>query len=157
MAGRNREPVDLILAKGKSKHLTKEEIERRRNSEIKAPSDKVEPPSYLNDEQRNKFYEIANELMDLNIMANLDCDALARYIVSLDLYIASSVKLQETMVSGELSEIDNLSRLQDRYFKQCRMSASDLGLTITSRCKIVVPKAPEAPKKNKFSEKFGTV
>ena len=155
MAG-GRQPIDLVIAKGK-KHLTKEEIERRRNSEIKAPADNIEPPNYLNEEQKIKFNDIANELIDLDIMANLDCDALARYIVSLDLYISSSVKLQETMINGELSEIDSLSRLQDRYFKQCRMSASDLGLTITSRCKIVVPKAPEPTKKNKFSEKFGTV
>ena len=137
MAGRNREPVDLILAKGKSKHLNKEEIERRRNSEIKAPADNVEPPTYLRKTQKDKFKNIANQLIDLNIISNLDCK-----------------KLQKIIVNGDITEIDNVSRLQDRYFKQCRMSASDLGLSITSRCKLVIPKPPE-PKKNKFSEKFG--
>ncbi|MPL91694.1 hypothetical protein SDC9_37770 [bioreactor metagenome] len=155
MAGRNREPVDLILAKGKSKHLNKEEIERRRNSEIKAPADNVEPPRYLNKKQKDKFEDIANQLIVLDIMSNLDCDALARYIIALDLYISISKKLQKIIVNGDITEIDNVSRLQDRYFKQCRMSASDLGLSITSRCKLIIPKPPE-PKKNKFSEKFGS-
>jgi len=43
---RPRQPVDLLLVKGK-KNLTKQEIEERRKQEIKAPSDKVKAPSYL--------------------------------------------------------------------------------------------------------------
>lgn len=153
MAGRRREPIDLLVAKGK-KNLTKAEIEERRNSEIKAPADKVEPPVYLTEKQKTKFIEIAKELIDLEIISNLDCDSLARYIISLDLYIGIYEKLQEALLNGEITTIDKLSRLQDRYFKQCRMAANDLGLTITSRCKLVVPKAPEVPKKNRF-DKFG--
>lgn len=38
-----KEPVNLVLAKGK-KHLTKEEIEDRKNSEIKASSDDIVAP-----------------------------------------------------------------------------------------------------------------
>ena len=36
-----------------------------------------------------------------------------------------------------------LMSLQDRAFKQCLACAKELGLTITSRAKMVVPKAPE--------------
>lgn len=36
---RARQPVDLLLVKGK-KNLTKKEIEERREQEIKAPDDK---------------------------------------------------------------------------------------------------------------------
>lgn len=161
---RNKEPVELILAKGKSHHLTKSEIEKRKKEEIKAPADKIKPPSYLNKSQKNKFKKIATELIDLDIMSNLDCDALARYLISLDMYIAISNKLQQTSIDNidinnyekmaeQISKLDNLSKIQDRYFKQCRMAASDLGLTITSRCRLVIPKTPE-PKKNKF-DKFG--
>ena len=42
---------------------------------------------------------------------------------------------------------------QDKVFKQCRAAASDLGLTITSRCRIVVPKQEDKPK-NPFVSKF---
>ena len=42
--------------------------------------------------------------------------------------------------------------LQDKSFKQCRACANDLGLTITSRCKLILPKTPENPKENKFAK-----
>ena len=74
---KQREPIDLVLAKGK-KHLTKAEIKERRNSEIKVPHDKVKPPEYLNKSQKKQFDEISKGLIDLKIMTNLDCDALAR-------------------------------------------------------------------------------
>lgn len=48
--------------------------------------------------------------------------------------------------------LDQYSKIHDRYFKQCRASASDLGLTISSRCKLVVPKTEEEPKPNKFNK-----
>lgn len=159
---RNKEPVDLILAKGKSHHLTKKVIEERRESEVKAAKDNIKPPSYLNRSQKTKFKKIASELIELDIMSNLDCDALARYLIALDIYISLSRKLQENDLEGidikdekklaeAVEKLDEVSKIQDRYFKQCRMAASDLGLTTTSRCRLVVPKAPE-PKKNKFDK-----
>ena len=44
MAGQ-RQPIALVQAKGK-KHLTKAEIAERERTEVKAPSDRVTPPSY---------------------------------------------------------------------------------------------------------------
>lgn len=41
---------------------------------------------------------------------------------------------------------------QDRAFKQCRQCAVDLGMTISSRCKLVVPKTAEKAKENKFAK-----
>lgn len=49
---RPRQPTDLIMLKGK-KHLTKKEIEERKEKEIKAPADKIEPPSYLGELKKN--------------------------------------------------------------------------------------------------------
>ena len=43
MAGQ-KQPIDLVVMKGK-KHLTKAEIEARKNSEVTAPNDKVKPPA----------------------------------------------------------------------------------------------------------------
>lgn len=149
---RNKEPVDLILAKGKSHHLTKKLIEERKNSEIKAPADKVEPPAFLNARQKKEFKNIAKELTDLDIISNLDCNALGMYIKALDLYIKITKRVEKIRLD-DLEAFKEFAILQDKYAKQCRMLASDLGLTITSRCRLVIPKAPE-PKKNKF-DKFG--
>lgn len=43
---RPREPIDLIAAKGR-KHLTKQEYEERKNSEVIAHSDDIKAPSFL--------------------------------------------------------------------------------------------------------------
>ena len=45
-SGRNKEPVKLIIAKGK-KHLTKAEIKEREDNEIKVDATNVTPPNYL--------------------------------------------------------------------------------------------------------------
>ena len=60
--GKPREPIDLIIAKGK-KHLTKEEIERRKKTEVNVDAYKnVKPPNYLNKQQKKEFEEIAEKL-----------------------------------------------------------------------------------------------
>ena len=51
------------------------------------------------------------------------------------------------------AEVERLALLQDRYFKQCRQGAADFGLTVSSRCRLVVPKADkEVTKENKFAK-----
>ncbi|AUA29368.1 TPA: phage terminase small subunit P27 family [Clostridioides difficile] len=147
---RNRQPIGLIQAKGK-KHLTKDEIKHRKDTEIQAPSDNIQAPSYLPVELQQEFYEIAKELIRINIMSNLDIDSLARFIISKKLYIDITEKiLKNTCLITDKDIINS----QDKLFKQCRQSASDLGLTISSRCKLVVPKVEQENKENKFA-KFG--
>lgn len=85
MAGQ-RQPTDLVVMNGR-KHLTKAEIEARKNAEVVAPNDKVKPPSYLTPEQKKKFRKIAKELLEIKLIANVDCDALARLLIAQDQYI----------------------------------------------------------------------
>ena len=63
MAGQ-RQPTDLVVMKGK-KHLTKAEIEARKNAEVVAPNDKVKPPAYLTPELKKKFRKLAKELLEI--------------------------------------------------------------------------------------------
>ena len=65
-----------------------------------------------------------------------DADCLARYVVSEHLYESFTTKL----VSLEKpNDIKTLQIAQDRAFRQAHTCASALGLTVTSRCKLVVP------------------
>lgn len=146
---RPREPIDLIIAKGK-KNLTKKEIEERRAQEVKAPSDNIEPPSYLPDNLKEEFNRIADELIEIGIMSNLDCEALARFVISEYNYQKVSKKLIKMGVSNP--DYYNTVLLQEKMFKMCRQAASDLGLTISSRAKLVVPKKEEKPPENKFAK-----
>ncbi|HBJ2612660.1 TPA: phage terminase small subunit P27 family [Clostridium botulinum] len=146
---RPRQPTDLVMVKGK-KHLTKQEIEERKNSEVQAPADRIEPPSYLPSNLKKEFNRIAQELMNIEIISNLDCEALARFIVSEYNYQKITKKLLKTGVENE--KYIDLLLMQEKLFKMCRQSASDLGLTISSRCKLVVPKPKEDKPKNKFAK-----
>ncbi|CEO20631.1 phage terminase small subunit P27 family [Paraclostridium sordellii] len=146
---RPKQPISLIQAKGK-KHLTKSEIEERKSKEVKAANDKVEPPSYLPDTLKEEFIRIASELMRIEIMTNLDCEALARFVVSEYNYQKITKKLLKTGVDND--KYFNYLVMQDKLFKQSRQAASDLGLTISSRCKLVVPTKQEDKPPNKFSK-----
>ncbi|MFS1511918.1 hypothetical protein VQL36_05705 [Chengkuizengella sp. SCS-71B] len=48
----------------------------------------------------------------------------------------------------------SLTKSQDKYFSQCRAAASDLGLTISTRCKLVIPKQ-EVKEQTKLEKDFG--
>jgi hypothetical protein len=59
---------------------------------------------------------------------------------------------------GKFYDLEEVQvRRQDRHFKQAQTAARELGLTISSRCKLQVPVKEEHEKPtNKFS-KFGKV
>jgi P27 family predicted phage terminase small subunit len=164
--GRARQPVSLLVLKG-NKNLTKKEIKERQELEVKAPSDNVKPPSYLPTKLKKEFKKIANELVEIGIMTNLDNDALARFLLAQKMYLEITDSLLKipsviqvpNMIKDEYGEIvqDGMKDIsnpefseilinQDKLFKQCRAAASDLGLTISSRCRLVMPKKEEKEK-----------
>jgi P27 family predicted phage terminase small subunit len=172
--GRARQPVNLLVYKG-NKNLTKKEIEERSSLEVKAPADNIKPPSNLPRELKKEFKKISNELMRIGIMTNLDVDALARFLIAQKLYweITDTVmRLPHTIEvpswkkdkHGEsyqdgMKEVANPAytdtlKNQNTLFKQCQASASDLGLTISSRCRLVMPKSEEKPK-TEAQKRFG--
>ncbi len=161
--GRPREPIDLIEAKGR-KHLTKAESEARRKAEVKAPCDNVGPPAWLSKKEKDKFNEIAEQLLDIGIMSNLDCDVLARYVRSQTEYEKITRQLSRIKFTPDRKSMDSaeeqmaeqagkynyLQKIQVRLEKQCNADARELGLTIASRCRLVMPKKEETPTENKF-------
>lgn len=146
---RPREPIKLIQAKGK-KHLTKNEIEKRENEELKVTLTEVKPPTYLSASEKKLFNEIASKLLSIEIMTELDEDCLARYIIARKLYVEYT-KTLTTMIKKhkkqeekiDIDDINKMQNMQDKVFKQCQSSARDLGLTISSRCRLIVPKQEE--------------
>jgi len=153
---RPREPINILKAKGR-KHLTKSEIEYRKESEVQAPGDKVKAPSYLNAKLKREFTKIAKQLIDIGIMTNLDIDALARFIMSREIYIKLSTEIIEHPALVMTDKYPQIAINQDKAFKQCRAAASDLGLTISSRCRLIMPNKEEKPAETDFDRKFGNV
>lgn len=139
---RPREPVDLIKAKGR-KHLTKDEYEERKESELDVPFKDVQPPSYLKKKQKEKFMDIADKLLALGIMTELDVDCLAMYILSHDIYLSYTKTIAQLIKQSDIAGLKDVQNMQDKAFRQAQTAARDLGLTITSRCRIVIPTPPE--------------
>ena len=151
---RPREPIRLIEAKGKT-NLTKAQIAERLATEVAPATDEIEAPRHLSAAQKKHFDKLANQLLKIKIMGETDCDTLARYVVAESQYQAATVRLRAIMQSSDdLDLMEQAAKLQDRFFKQASALARDLGLTISSRCKLVVPVKDEEPKKNKF-DRFG--
>ena len=151
MAGQ-RLPLEVVQARG-SKHLTKAEIQERQEREIKPIADNIIAPGYLTKKQKDEFYRIADQLKKLKILGETDVDALARYITANDFYVNAVKKMRSKEVRDDPVKFEAWAKIQERYFKQCRASANDLGLSISSRCKLVVPEAKkETPKENKFKK-----
>lgn len=149
MAGQ-RLPLEVVQARG-SKHLTKAEIQERREREIKPITDNIIAPDYLTQKQKEEFYRIADQLKKLNILGETDVDALGRYITAKAMYENAVKQMRRSEVKNNPILFDKWLKVQDKLFKQCRASANDLGLSISSRCKLVVPEAKtETPKENKF-------
>ncbi len=149
--GNPKKPIELHMAAGNRSHLTKEEIKQRSEMEVKVGCEHVSPPAYLNKKQAEKFTEIAEQLIEVGIMTDLDCDCLARYILAETAYLKITKALNRMSLDNIIA-YEKTVNLQDKYFKQCRSIANDLGLSVTSRCRLVVPKAkPEKPE-NKFDK-----
>lgn len=157
--GRPKQPLAVIQGKGRSNHLTKEEIKKRQEHEerMKGRTDNITAPSYLTKKQKEEFYKIADELVELEIFTNLDVDNLARYIDSRDQYIkvTRALRAMKAVNDGEANDdYAKLQRTRNTLFTECRNAASDLGLSITSRLSLVIPKKDEE-EVSEFERKFG--
>lgn len=163
---RPREPISLIEAKGK-KHLTKAEIAGRQASEVQPQTEGIEPPPYLTAAQKKHFVKLAEQLVKIKVMGETDCDTLARYVTAESMYQAATKDLREVQkqrpkdadaaqLMAWAAMVEKLDKRQERFFKQASTMARDLGLTISSRCKLVVPKKDDdKPKQDKFAKFVG--
>lgn len=140
---KQRQPVDMVIAKGR-KHYTKKDIEERRAQEIDVPFKDIEAPAYLTGSLVDEFYDYAYKLLDIGVMTELDEDSLARYLISKQHYLKYSNLVTKAIQRGEVENSAKLITAQDKLYKQVRVAAADLGLTITSRCKLVIPNAPQS-------------
>lgn len=166
---RPRQPIQLIVAKGK-KNLTKKEIAERLATEVAPCADDIGAPKYLNATEKRRFNKIAEQLDKLGILGETDTETLARYVTAQGQYEKITKELRTLLKACPkdssptyIEELniwietqDKLARLQNRYFTQAQTAASTLGLTISSRCKLIAPKVDDTPKVNKF-KKFEVV
>lgn len=138
MAGA-RQPTDLVKEKGR-KHLSRAEEEERRDRELRLPAaQRAKPPKWLPKERAGDFRDLGKKLIAVGLYTDLDSDTLGRYLVAQHQWVQATEQVQQALDSEDLAQAGSWGKIQDRYFKQARGCASDMGLTITSRCRLVLP------------------
>ena len=161
---RKREPVAVLEAKGKS-HLGAAELASRRASEVNLPELPFVVPDTLTKQQAKEFQQIAAYLEGVNaqnaahgggsIYSGADSETVAQYIVCRDLAHKLQTDLEGTLEDSEATPTDK-SKALARYKDMCNLArayAGDLGFTVSSRMKIVLP-GVEAVKADDYGD-FG--
>ncbi len=154
---RPRKTVAAIEAEGNRHKFTKSQLEARAASELRVEPGGLEPPGFLTTKkQREEFEKLAEMLAPLEVACGLDSDSLGMYVVAREQWAKANRKLRAALATGDLDESAKAMRVQDSAFRQVRACAGDLGLTITSRCRIVAPvREGEKPPENAFAEFAG--
>lgn len=138
MAGK-RQPTDVVKANGR-KHLSRAEEAERRAGEVQAPPpESFEPPKWLPKKIRDEFVTMANRLAKLNLYSDFDQDVLAQYFLCRDRWQAADKKAAKAIRAGDDEQASAWTRVQSAYFKQARQCAESMGLSVSSRCRLVVP------------------
>lgn len=89
MGGRNGQPVDLILAKGRSHYLTKEVVEQRKAVEIKTGTKTLRCPDYVKKDVNafKRWKEIIQVYKEVDFVSSGDVGMLARYCMTHSEYL----------------------------------------------------------------------
>lgn len=118
-----------------SKHLTKEEKEKRQENEeqLKGRADNINPPDYLNSNQVNLFNYIKNELEESKLLSNLDIYILASCVIAIDRlqFIESKINKNPGLIMQ-----NQIMSAKDKYTKDFYRCCNELSLSPQSRAKL---------------------
>ena len=139
-----RQPTDVIKAKGR-KHLSKAEEAQRRAGEVQVERPKtVKVPKWVPEDLKKDFRALGRKLLAAGLYTDLDADTLGRYLVAQHQYILAAQEAEQALTRRDQEGADDWGKIQERYFKQARNAGNDMGLTVTSRCRLVVPDSKRA-------------
>jgi len=118
-----------------SKNLTKEEIQKRKETEdkLKGASDNISPPAHLSLSQRKIFKYIVGELEASGILGNLDIYILATCSIAID-----RLQAIEKTINEDFNMIFDKTLLsaKDKYTKDLFRCTNELSLSPQARAKI---------------------
>lgn len=147
-------------------HYTKEEQKQRQMEEelARGDYDNIKPPSWLTDKiAKKEFKRLAEELLKLNIMCNLDVNNLASYCESYSKYVQATKELkgqpltiQKQMNNGSYTMIENpLIKIQKSYADEMRKFAVLCGLSLNSRLQFATVKIEQS--QEIIQDEFGDI
>lgn len=146
-----RQRLSVLEGNGR-KHLSKREKAQRADQEVDLPKPKtMRVPKWLPEELRKEFRALAKELLAADMgIAQLDQDTLGRYVVAQRQFTAACKLVQDALDREDADQVNKWTKAQKSYFEQARACANDLGMTITSRCRLVLPEGARPKEVNPF-------
>lgn len=158
MATRGQKPKPLSVQESKRRvHISNAEKEARRAREaaIAGTSDNMGPPRYLTTQKlKRRYSEIVSLLRAASeqLCTDLDVDAVARYVLEEDEYIAANVALRKARrEKAELKTIEAMQKLKNAAFKCVDTSAKSIGLTVDARLRFDLREPEQDKPENRFA------
>lgn len=152
LAGRKNMPSHLIEQGYGNKNWTKTEIEHKKKTEVIMDGDAIAPPETLPKKHHKKFNWLVSEFEGLGILANVDADAIARYIISDSKYWELTEAIEQMDTSDP--DFNKITNIQKRYFDQSLQLAKELGLTFKSRMGLKKPETEDEGEKTMEAQLF---
>ena len=162
----NAKPAKLQAIQGNPNRRTKKELHERIKKEEKMTpdNDKVVAPDWLTDEATEHFNFLADQLLSVDLISNLDVDLLAIYCRTWEEYIECDKIVREeglmveyTNKAAETNKVPHpLLTKKKHLFDKMKSIAVEMGLTINSRAKLAIPRKEEK-KEDPFTQKFGEI
>nr|DAF87177.1 MAG TPA: terminase small subunit [Myoviridae sp. ctPkm1] len=114
------------------------------------------PPSYLTTQKlKNRYSEIVSLLRAASeqLCTDLDVDAVARYVLEEDEYVAASAALRGARRRNEeLKVIETMQKLKNAAFKCVDTSAKSIGLTVDARLRFDLREPEQEKPENRFAK-----
>ena len=134
-----RQPTAVVEANGR-KHLTAAEKDERLDREVHVPPpDAAVPPKWLPKRLHGEYREIGEILRAAGLYAELDRDVLGQFLVARERWLRSDRLASAAIRARDEKLAKEWTAVQSSYFRQCRQCAEVMGLSISSRCRLVVP------------------
>ena len=129
MGGRNGQPIELILAKGKSHHLTKAVIEQRQAAEIKTGTHTMRCPDYVKNDVNayKRWKEIIKIYKEADFVSSGDVGFLGRYCMAHAEYIELlKRKKRINSISEDPDEVEGYIWDSDDFNGRVKKQLSDM-------------------------------
>lgn len=134
MAGRRPLPTKLKRLKGTLR--TSRENPNEPQPEVSLP----DPPDHLDEIATDEYYRVADELLELGLLSEIDRTALAGYASSYSLWVQTTEAIKKDGITVERANGDivphPLLHVQYKAQQQMRLFLVEFGMSPASRSKV---------------------
>jgi len=164
--GRTAKPIVLQLLEGNKGKYSKKQLQERLEKEksIQPNTNNIKAPPWLSPFAKREFKKMVKELLEVDLITNVDVNAMAMYCDAYGNYVECTKVIQEeglmveyTNKAAETNKVPHpLLTKQKALFEQMKALSTEFGLTPAARAKIAIPRQVET-EESEEEKLFGDV